>query len=186
MNLISLFAILISTVVICLEVVIIAKPVHQNRNKKVKGNNHHFNSNRGNNSNTNGDGKRSTRSGRKLRMLLKILKRLSPEDVWELTQSRRDRNSPKGSQFMESQILHITSAQQQQQQAAAIQVPGMCSITPFSVSHSVYWTWEKFLVKLLPYCEQHRFVGWCADLGFFLVFSCSECVHIDWTFLKWR
>ena len=125
MNLMSLWVILIVIVVIYLEVGIIAKPAHQKRNKKVKGNSHHFNSNQGNRNNTNADGKRSTRSGRKLRMLHKILKRLSPEDVWELTQSRRDRDRLKGSQYVESQILHITSAQQQQQQAAAVQVPGM-------------------------------------------------------------
>ena len=120
MNLMSLLVILIVIVVIYLEVGIIAKPTHQRRNKKVKGNSHHFNSN-----NTNADGKRSTRSGRKLRMLHKILKRLSPEDVWELTQSRKDRDRMKGSQYVESQLLHITTAQQQQQRAAALQVPGM-------------------------------------------------------------
>ena len=92
-------------IVINLEVRIMAKPAHQRQQQRNK---------------KSSDGKRAARSGRKLRMLHKILKRLTPEDVWQLTRPKKEPNE-EYEQNLTSQILGINFADQQ---SSTSDVPG--------------------------------------------------------------
>ena len=104
MNLTSLVITFHILIVIYLEVGIMAKPTNRQQQKRNKNSSKHGH---------NADSKKEARSGRKLRMLHKILKGLTPEDVWQLTRTKKDRKFyEEYEQYMTSQILSINTAQQ--------------------------------------------------------------------------